>query len=222
MKKLFAAIRRAPKRAAALAVVAAAVLVPAALFAWGPDRPTFTMANPAPYVTFNSITDNPTHGDERNFVQIKEASAANSTYGENVTLTPGKEYEVYVYYHNNASSNLNDENSQFKGIAKDAFMRVQMPATVAAGEKARFTGFVGASNANPAQVWDEAYGTSASAVALRYVPDSAVIHSNGAVNGKKLPNNLYTTGTPLGYDALDGICCVYRARQAGHVYARRN
>jgi uncharacterized repeat protein (TIGR01451 family)/LPXTG-motif cell wall-anchored protein len=162
------------------------------------------MANPAPHVTFNSITDNPTHGDERNFVQIKEASAANSTYGENVTLTPGKEYEVYVYYHNNASSNLNDENSQFKGIAKDAFMRVQMPATVAAGEKARITGFVGASNANPAQVWDEAYGTSASAVALRYVPDSAVIHSNGAVNGKKLPNNLYTTGTPLGYDALNG------------------
>lgn len=204
MKKIIAAIRRAPKRAAALAVVAAAVIVPAALFAWGPDRPTFTMANPAPYVTFNSITDNPTHGDERNFVQIKEASAANSTYGENVTLTPGKEYEVYVYYHNNASSNLNDENSQFKGIAKDAFMRVQMPATVAAGEKARITGFVGASNANPAQVWDEAYGTSASAVALRYVPDSAVIHSNGAVNGKKLPNNLYTSGTPLGYDALNG------------------
>jgi uncharacterized repeat protein (TIGR01451 family)/LPXTG-motif cell wall-anchored protein len=204
MKKIIAAIRRAPKRAAALAVIAAAVIVPAALFAWGPDRPTYTMANPAPHVTFNSITDNPTHGDERNFVQIKEASAANSTYGENVTLTPGKEYEVYVYYHNNASSNLNDENSQFKGIAKDAFMRVQMPATVAAGEKARITGFVGASNANPAQVWDEAYGTSASAVALRYVPDSAVIHSNGAVNGKKLPNNLYTTGTPLGYDALNG------------------
>lgn len=204
MKKLLAAIARAPKRAASLAIVVAAVIVPAALFAWGPDRPTFTMANPAPYVTFNSITDNPTHGDERNFVQIKEASASNSTYGENVTLTPGKEYEVYVYYHNNASSNLNDENSQFKGIAKNTSMRVQMPATVAAGEKARITGFVSASNANPGQVWDEAYGTSASAVALRYVPDSAVIHSNGAVNGKKLPNNLYTTGTPLGYDALNG------------------
>lgn len=204
MKKLFAAIQRAPKRAASLMVIAAAVIVPAALFAWGPDRPTFTKANPAPYVTFNSITDATPHGDERNFVQIKEASASSATYGENVTLQPGKEYQVYVYYHNNAASNLNDAAHNYKGIAKDAFMRVQMPASVKAGEKARITGFVGASNANPGEVWDEAYGTSASNVSLRYVADSAVIHSKGAVNGKKLPNNLYTTGTPLGYDALDG------------------
>ena len=26
---------------------------------WGPSRPTFTMANPAPYIVFNSIIDNP-------------------------------------------------------------------------------------------------------------------------------------------------------------------
>lgn len=204
MKKFIAAIKRAPKRAAAIAVVLGAVLVPAALFAWGPDRPTFTYASPAPYVTFNSITDNPTHGDERNFVQIKEATADNSTYGENVSLQAGKDYEVYAYYHNNAASNLNDAANNYKGIARNAFMRVQMPDTVKSGEKARITTFVGASNANPAQVWDEAYGTATGDSALRYVPGSATIHSNGAINGKQLPDNLYTTGTPLGYDALDG------------------
>lgn len=204
MKKLIAAIRRAPKRAASLAIVAAAVLVPAALFAWGPDRPTFTMEHPASYVTFNSITNNAQHGDERNFVQIKDASASDSTYAEDVNLQPGKDYEVFVFYHNNAASNLNDAAHNYQGVAKDAFMRVQMPATVNAGEKARITGFVGASNANPAQVWDEAYGSASGNYALRYVPGSATIHSNGAVNGKTLPDNLYTTGTPLGYDALDG------------------
>lgn len=204
MNKLLAAVRRAPKRFGAFAVVIAAVLVPAALFAWGPDRPTFTYANPAPYVTFNSITDNPTHGDERNFVQIKEATAPNSTYGENVTLQAGHEYMVYVFYHNNASSNLNDANSNYKGIARDAFMRVQMPATVKAGDKARITGFVGASNAKPAQVWDEAYGTASGNFALRYVPGSAEVHSNGAVDGKTMPDSLYTTGAPLGFDKLDG------------------
>ena len=198
MNKLIAAFKRAPKRAASLAIVAGAVLVPAALFAWGPDRPTFTFAHPAPYVTFNSITDNPSRGDERNFVQIKEATAANSTYGENVNLQAGKDYTVFVSYHNNAASNLNDAAHNYKGVAKDAFMRVQMPATVKAGEKARVTGFVGASNSNPAQVWDEAYGNASGNFALRYVPGSATIHSNGAVNGQKLPDNLYTTGTPLG------------------------
>jgi uncharacterized repeat protein (TIGR01451 family)/LPXTG-motif cell wall-anchored protein len=204
MNKLIAAIKRAPKRAASLAIVAAAVLVPATLFAWGPDRPTFTMANPAPYVTFNSLTDNNRHGDERNFVQIKEASASNATYGENVTLQPGKEYEVFVLYHNDAGSHLNDAAHDYKGIAKDAFMRVSMPSSVKAGEKARINGFVGASNANPGQVWDEAYGTATGDYNLSYVADSATIYSNGAINGKKLPNNLYTTGTPLGYDQLDG------------------
>ncbi len=204
MNKFIAAIRRAPKRFASLSIVAAAVLVPAALFAWGPDRPTFTMENPASYVTFNSITNNQQRGDERNFVSIKDATAANSTYSDEVALQAGKQYEVTVFYHNNAASNLNDAEDQFKGVAKDSFMRVQMPATVAAGEKARITGFVGASNANPAQVWDEAYGTAAQSYALRYVPGSATIHSNGAVNGKTLPDSLYTTGTPLGYEALDG------------------
>lgn len=205
MNKFMAAIQRAPKRAAALAMIAAAVLVPAALFAWGPDRPTFTIEKPAGYVTFNSITNNPVHGDERNFVQIKDASASSATYAEEVALQPGKEYEVFVYFHNNAASNLNDAAHNYKGIAKDTAMRIQMPATVKAGEKARITGIVSASNANPGQVWDEAYGTSTSAVALRYVQDSATIYSKGAVNGMKLPSSLLTTGTKLGYSALDGV-----------------
>jgi uncharacterized repeat protein (TIGR01451 family)/LPXTG-motif cell wall-anchored protein len=204
MNKVIAAIKRMPKRSALLGAALVSVIVPAALFAWGPDRPTFTYAHPAPYVTFNSITDNPSQGDERNFVQIKESGAANSTYGENVNLQAGKDYDVFVYYHNNAASNLNDAAHNYKGIAKDAAMRVQMPASVKAGDKARITAFVGASNANPAQVWDEAYGTASSNFVLRYVPGSAKVHSNGAVNGKTMPDSLYTTGAPLGYDKLDG------------------
>lgn len=207
MKKLLDVIRRAPKRSGVLAMIAAAVAVPAVLFAWGPSRPTFTMAHPASYVTFNSITDNPRHGDERNFVQIRNYTD-NGQFGENVNLEVGKEYEVYVFYHNNASSNLNDAAHNYKGVAKDAYMRVQMPATVNAGTDARVTGFVGASNATPASVWDEAYGknTSAAAVALRYVQNSAKITSNGAVNGQSidLTKLASSTGAPLGYDSLNG------------------
>lgn len=204
MNKILAAIRRAPKRTAALTMLAAAVVIPAALFAWGPNRPTYTTESPAPHVTFNSITNNPAHGDERNFVQIKQADAGNATYAEEVALQPGKQYEVFVYYHNNAASNLNDAAHNFKGIAQNAAMRVQMPASVKAGEKARITGFVSASNAAPQQVWDEAYASSANGVALRYVQGSAKIYNHGATNGASLPKELLTTGTPLGFDALDG------------------
>lgn len=207
MKNLFRALRRAPKKSAFVAALLMAAVVPAALLAWGPDRPTFTLQNPATYVTFNSITDNKKHGDERNFVQIRNYTD-NGKFGENVDLVPGKEYEVYVFYHNNASSNFNSAEHNYKGIARNTKMRVQMPATVNAGASARVTGFVSASNANPAQVWDEAYGknTSDGAVALRYVPNSAKVTSEGPVNGQAIDLTKLASadGALLGYDALDG------------------
>lgn len=42
----------------------AAVTVSAS-FAWGPERPDYTMAQPADHVTFNSITDNPMATNEK-------------------------------------------------------------------------------------------------------------------------------------------------------------
>jgi len=180
-------------------------MVPAGLLAWGPsDRPTYSGNTPAPRVTFNSMVDTP-YGDERNFVRIKEAGAANSTYTDNIKLQPGKEYQVMVYYHNNASETLNSAEHNYRGIAQNARMSVQMPQTVKAGERARITGTVRADNATPKSVWDEAWGTPDTNVELRYIYDSAVIRSNGAVDGQKLPNSLYTPeGAQLGYDSLNG------------------
>ena len=202
MKQLLNALRRAPRRTGVLAMLTAVVAVSAATYAWGPSRPTFTEQKPANYVTFNSITNNSTHGDERNFVQIREVGKNN--WGEEVKLNPGKEYEVYTYFHNNAASNLNDKEHDYKGIAKNVRMRTQMPKSVKAGEKARITSFITSSNAQPAEVWDEAYGTADGNYQLSYVPGSAKITSNGKVNGKTVANTLYTIGAPLGYDALDG------------------
>lgn len=207
MKQLVNIVRRAPKLSGLLAALAGVVVVPAALFAWGPDRPTFTMQKPASYVTFNSITDNPKHGDERNFVQIRNYTD-NGKFGENTDLVPGKEYEVYVYVHNNASDHLNDKKYDYKGIALNTRLKVQMPATVKAGDKARIGGTISADNAKPKSVWDEAYGknTSNGAVALRYVANSAKVTSKGAVNGKSLDLHQLasTNGALLGYDKLDG------------------
>lgn len=198
---------------ALFAMAIATVVVPATLLAWGPStRVTFTEAAPAQYVTFNSITNNKSYGDERDFVQLRNVTDGGQ-YSNDTTLVPGKEYEVFAYYHNNANSNLNAGGT---GIATGAFMRTQMPAVVKAGEEARITSFVGAANAKHLdkdganlgnQVWDEAYGknTTSGDIALSYVAGSAKITSKGAVNGKTLPDALWgSNGTPLGYDALDG------------------
>jgi len=205
MKKLFAALTRVPKLSASILMIAAAVIVPAALFAWGPSRTTYTIEQPADHVVFNSITNNPAYGDERQFVQIKEADAPNSSYSTSASLVAGKTYEMYVYYHNNAASNLNDAAHGYRGVATGAYMRSALPATVTGNTKA--TAYVGAANASPSEVYADVTMTSAngSPVALRYVANSAHIYNGGASNGSALSDNIITSGVPLGYDKLDGV-----------------
>lgn len=171
-------------------------------FAGGPVRPTFTSAQPATYVTFNSITDNPEHGDERNFVLIREAGVG--TYVNEMKLQPGKEYEVYTYYHNNAETRLNT--GEGTGIARNARVSAQLPSIVKPGERGIVSSTITADNANPQKVWDEAYITSDSEVAIRYVTASAKIRSGGAINNSIVPDSLFSAnGTFLGYSELNGI-----------------
>ena len=192
-----------PFMAAALALIVTALLLTVSVFAGGPaNRPTFTSAKPADYVVFNAITDNPEHGDERNFVLIREAGVG--TYVNELKLQPGKEYEVYSYYHNNAKSSLNT--GEGTGIAQNVRMSADVPTIGKPGERGKISTSITSTNANPAKVWDEAYITTDSEVAIRYVPASAKITSGGAVNGKTLSESLFsTTGTFIGYNELNGI-----------------
>jgi len=193
------------------------VSLASSVFAGGPaNRPTFTSAEPADYVVFNAITDNPEHGDERNFVLIREAGTG--TYVNEMKLEPGKEYEVYSYFHNNAKSSLNT--GEGTGIARNTRMSADVPTVLKPGERGRITSTISADNANPQRVWDEAYITADSTVHLRFVPASAKVHSGGAVNGATLSDSLFSSaGTFLGYSQLNGIlpgCADY----AGYVVYR--
>jgi uncharacterized repeat protein (TIGR01451 family) len=203
VKRLFAKRFAGVMTLAVVAFVSVAGLVSTG--AWGPsDRATFTIQKPASYVTFNSITNNPAYGDERNFFRIKDASANSSTYTDELKVEPGKTYRGYIYYHNNASKVLNDAAHEYKGVALGSSLRVNLPNSVTPGSKSRINAYISADNANPKQVWDEAYMTADSAVAIRYVPGSAKLTNFGAANGSTLADSFLTTGAPLGYDKLDG------------------
>ncbi len=156
--------------------------------AWGPqDRPTFTYEVPATYPTFNSITNNPTLGDERNFVRVRKAGDTNPDSDE-VTLEVGEEYEVAIYYHNNAASNYN---ASGEGIAENVRMRTEFPSYLEANQSAQVVGFITSSNANPGEIWDSAYLDAKEPVYLNYVANSAVLHNLGS-----------SDGTPMSGDAL--------------------
>ena len=203
---IFASFRAHPFIASTVAVILAVAGIAGGALAWGPDRDLFTAANPADHITFNSIKDNPSFSNETNFFRAKLADADNSTYSDKVELEPGKEYQGYVYFHNNAAANL-------KLVAENTTMRIELPAVV--DGTAYSNAFVGADNAKHMKggvngvnkgthVFDDITLTSKSAVAIRMVPGSAVIHSQGAVNQQKLSDALITDGVQLGYDKLDG------------------
>lgn len=206
MNKLTSLIRRAPKRfSVVLAMVAAAIIVPAAVFAWGPTRQTFTMENPSDHVQFNSITNNPNIGDERNFVGIREVGSSNVWY-DNMNVQAGKEYYVRMYVHNNAASSLNL-------VAENVTAKFNLPTTT--GKSIQVNGFLSASNVgadgkgNPgtyAEVYDDATFSSTSDFNLAYVSGSLKYENNAfGAAGTPLPESIFTSaGAKLGYDKLDG------------------
>ena len=177
-------------------------LAPSATWAWGPERTTYTLKSPSDHVQFNSITDNPILGDERNFVRVREAGV--DKYSDEVEVQVGKEYEVYIGYHNNAASNLNEGGT---GIALGAKVAAQFPTKITSAQRGKVSAIISAKNAEPAEVWDEAYlTTQASELSLRYVDGSAVLHNDGKANGTVMGTQMFDPeGTYIGYNQLDGF-----------------
>ncbi len=184
------------KLTALLAMIVSAIIVPAALFAWGPSRPTFTMASPADHITFNSITDNPNIGDERNFVGIREAGTTN-LWTDNMTVENGKTYSVRMYVHNNAASNLNL-------VAENVTAKFNLPT--ATGKSIQVDGFLDSTNASPTEVYDSATFINSVDFNLAYVSGSLKFENNSfGAAGVALPESIFTSaGAQLGYDHLDG------------------
>src|SRR3989338_9140654 len=183
-----------------LTIAVALVSAGTVLAGWGPIRPTFTWANPATYITFNSITDNPFFGDERAFLMTRDASAGTNTYTDIIDIENNKEYIVQIYFHNNARSDLNL-------VAQNTRVRVDLPTNTNTGLEA--IGFISADNANPGTVHDTVGFTNDKPVKLQYVPGSAYIRTN-LLNDVALSDSIVTSsGALIGYSALNGQvpCC---------------
>ncbi len=196
MRNLLTKLRYVPKHFAVVAALVLATVGTAAAFAWGPSRTTYTMENPADHPVFNSITNNPNYGDEREFVIVRDLTTG-SSYGDSTNLVPGHEYQVQVYVHNNAHP---DYNASGKGVAKDTTVRAVVPASVTGSDTV--DGFVKASNATPTEVWDTAELKSTNKVDLEYVSGSA--HLSTHAQQVDLPDTILTTGVKVGDKDLSG------------------
>ncbi len=212
------------KAASALALGLAAIIPAANSYAWGPSRTTYTNEKPSDHVQFNSITNNGTIGDERDFVRVAEDKGDGKyTWTNNLKISPGKKYLVMIYYHNNAASNLNEKGT---GMATNARVKSHFPSTVNSSKKGEVYAEISADNASPKSVWDEAYFTTDSKadVVLKYVAASAKIYNQGKANGNTLSDTALfsSTGQLLGYNSLIGNlpgCSEYSGQIVYSLYA---
>ena len=190
-----------------VATFSVSLLTFASVSAWGPERPTFTMEKPATYPTFNSITNNPTIGDERDFVRVGEINADVTQLKNEIEVVPGRQYLVYVYFHNNASATYNDSAHNNSGVALRTRMSSSFSTVLTPSDKGTITATITADNSNPLSVWDEAFMTTKTEkVLMRYVSGSAKIYNDWKANGSVMSTNLFTEeGTLLGLNALNGV-----------------
>ena len=201
-------IKKSIKAVAAGTLVAGLSLVTLnSVSAWGPDRTTFTMEKPATYPTFNSITNNPTIGDERDFVRVGEINADVTDLKNEVEVVPGRQYLVYIYFHNNASSTYNDSAHNNSGVALLSSLATNFSTVLTPKDRGAITATITASNSNPKSVWDEAYMTTkTNKVFMHYVSGSAKIYNDWKTNGSVMPSSLFTEeGTLLGLNTLNGV-----------------
>lgn len=196
-------------------IVGAVSVATIALAAWGPSRPTYDYNKPCDTAdadiydrcgsltgpVFNSFVNTPSYGDERNFVTGSPAGAAAWT-GENMDVTPGQEYEVRAYVHNNANQSTNANGS---GVARNTRVRFYLPTGQANGFDV--AGYISADNATPARVYDTVtLKNNAQAFSLDFVEGSARIYNNGAFSGGTVVSEdiIGANGVQIGWSGLDG------------------
>lgn len=163
---------------------------------WGPaDRPTYTMAHPPKEPVLNSITDNPGHGDERNFVQVRNLTR-DSLFGEEVEACSGDLVEVYVGIWNDADLGLDDAGA-ILGLRMRALVTDRQDSTAIGG-------VLEATNA--ATVWDSAYLTCAGRpVSVMYRDGASRLYfDSDDLGGRVLVTNPFEAPSAVGRDQEDG------------------
>lgn len=188
---------------AAVAAVSLTALTSASVFAYGDSdggRKTYTIEEInsgaiGDKIVLNSISDNPTVGNELYFVQAR-LDGSNDLWNSNeLTVEDGKTYVVRMYVHNNSPLGTD-------AIMKDVKANFHVPTET--GKSTKISGTIYSSNATPKSVWDDVVFKSNANFHLEYISGSAKIENNGKLDGTTLSDDLVMGGTTLGYDSLNG------------------
>lgn len=201
MKKFVNFLKRHSKKLGVITGVTAAIAITTAvaIAGFGPDRPTKVYNGPGTpgfdYVTYNSFTNVPNIGDERNFLTGKIAGAAGGFYDPMTQLQNNDEVLMRVYVHNNADPKYNANGS---GIARNTKVRVELPAAGTTAQNLSAKAYISADNAKPQTIYDtlDMKAQNGGFFGLQYVAGSASYTDNNGTH--PVSDTIVTTGANLG------------------------
>lgn len=136
----------------------------------------------------------------------KKTVDGSAVYASDIEIQAEKQYEVLIYYHNNASEESNMKENNYVGVARDTRISSMFPLTLKRGERGGVVAKISSTTTDPETVWDGAYITAAEDMTLHYVTASAKIYNGFDANGSVLSTNLFSEqGTLLGTTQLNGL-----------------
>ncbi|MDR2487507.1 MAG: hypothetical protein LBD12_06020 [Clostridiales Family XIII bacterium] len=186
--------RRTATAAAVLCLIAAVL----ALSGWGPDREIYSVKDPPDEVVFNSLSDSPQRGDERDFVLARPVDGPEDAWTNELEVTKGGDYYVQVYFCNDAEkgSRWNALEAKTNVIFSQGFLKdTKLSATISA------------TNANPPKIWDDVHFFGDKEFIIYYLEGSSVLLTPGTPEGGvALPDTIISEeGALIGYEEPDGI-----------------
>jgi hypothetical protein len=135
----------------------------------------FTHDAPPKTAVLNSLADDLSTGDERNFLSLRDTGNGSWSADRVLTASAGGRYEAQINFHNDAASPGQ--------VSRGTRVSAQLPATVSGRE--RITAMVTSGNAEPPAVWRSLVvaNSAGSPVAIRIVPGTARLYTGRAPAG---------------------------------------
>lgn len=165
-------------------------------------------------------------GDERSFCRIAEVGG---TYKHSIIIEPYKKYEVYIYFHNNACVQYNDEQYGRSATARKVWMSSRFSHIIKPDKCGGYGAIIQWTNFNLKsikRIWCYWHLFSSRPIELCYISDSLKMHNNWKLDGTTLPegnpykesneNGVFSNGCYLGLDKLDDLI-LGGAEFSGHV-----
>lgn len=137
-------------------------------YGWGPGRDLYRYKEPSPTAVFNSIIDNPSIGDERNFVKCRTSGDSNAKFVDEIAISKSVDISVLVAI-DNSSARPDQTIRGARMVLSASPSKTPNPAIniMLVGD-------------NVFNVWDGCKILSSKPVTLYYIPGSATLDTNNA------------------------------------------